>query len=159
MLDLVTRLQTILERELERLNDTSNLDASIVDASLVEARVAEAVFGFAVDNPKTSQELILEALAVLADLARPALKDATTAAKRIFLENETLEVLTRERVLERRKPQRASAIELAKNNDLEGLRRIGARALQLGLQVAQPTEAKLLIQAWDHLSIYERGHT
>jgi hypothetical protein len=149
MLDLVTQLQTILEQELARHPDVT----------IVQARVAESIFGFAVDNPKIEQELILEALALLADLGREALRDAVNAAKRIFLENETLEVLTRERVLERRKPQRASAIELARENDLEGLRRIGARALQLGLQAAKPDVAKVIIEAWELLSLYERSHT
>jgi hypothetical protein len=146
---LVMQLQTILEQELARHND----------ATIVQIRVAEAVFGFAVDNPKIEQELILEALAVLSDQGREALRNAATAAKRIFLENETLEVLTRERVLERRKPQRASAIQLARDNDLEGLRRIGARALQLGLQAAKPDIAKVIIEAWELLSQYERSHT
>ncbi len=149
MLNLVTQLQTILEQEL----------AHPANATTVQARVAEGVFGFAVDHPKIEQELILEALAVLSDLGREALRGAVSAAKRIFLENETLEVLTRERVLERRKPQRASAMELAKNNDLEGLRRIGARALQLGLQAAKPEVAKMIIEAWELLSHYERKHT
>jgi hypothetical protein len=149
MLKLVTKLQTIFEQELEHTSDTFK----------VNARVAEAVFGFAVDNPKIEQDLILEALALLSDQGREALRNAINAAKRVFFENETLEVLTRERVLERRKPQRASAIELAKNNDLEGLRRIGARALQLGLQVAKPDVAKVLIEAWELLSHYERRHT
>lgn len=149
MLNLVTELQTILEPEVTRHPD----------ANIVHARAAEAVFGFAVDNPKIEQELILEALAVLTALGRPELQDAVNAAKRMFLENETLEVLTRERVLERRKSQRASALELAKNHDLEGLRRIGARALQLGLQAAKPHEAREMIEAWEFLSLYERRHT
>lgn len=149
MLNLVTQLQTILEQELARHPD----------ANTMQARVAEATFGFAVDNPKIEQELILEALAVLANQGRKELQEAVNAAKRIFLENETLEVLTRERVLERRKPQRASAIQLAKENDLEGLRRIGARALQLGLQAAKPDIAKVIIEAWELLSQYERKHT
>ncbi len=149
MPNLVTRLQTIFEQELER-----NPDEFVVNA-----RVAEAVFGFAVDNPKIEQELILEALALLADQGRDALKAAANGAKRVFFENETFEVLTRERVLERRKPQRASALELARANDLEGLRRIGARALQLGLQAVKPEVAKVLIEAWELLSLYERGHT
>ena len=149
MLNLIPSLQTILEQELARQPN----------GTTVQARVAEAVFGLAVDNPNIEQELILEALAVLADQGREALRDAVNAAKRIFLENETLEVLTRERVLERRKPQRASAVELAKNNDLEGLRRIGARALQLGLQAAKPDVAKVMIEAWELLSQYERKHT
>ena len=149
MLNLVTQLQTILEQELEHQTDTLK----------VNARVAEAVFAFAVDNPKIEQELILEALALLADLGREALREAINGAKRVFFENETLEVLTRERVLERRKPQRASAVQLARENDLEGLRRIGARALQLGLQAAKPDVAKVLIEAWELLSHYERRHT
>ncbi len=149
MLNLVTQIQTILEQELARHPDVT----------IVHARVAEGIFGFAVDNPKIEQELILEALALLSDQGREALRDATNAAKRIFLENETLEVLTRERVLERRKPQRASAVQLARENDLEGLRRIGARALQLGLQAAKPDIAKVLIEAWELLSQYERSHT
>jgi hypothetical protein len=149
MLNLVTQLQTIFEQELTRHPD----------ATIVQARVAEGIFGFAVDNPKIEQELILEALALLSDQGRKELQDAVNAAKRIFLENETLEVLTRERVLERRKPQRASAIQLAKEHDLEGLRRIGARALQLGLQAAKPDVAKVLIEAWELLSLYERSHT
>jgi hypothetical protein len=149
MLNLVTQLQTIFEQELARHPD----------ATTIQSRVAEGVFGFAVDNPKIEQELILEALALLADQGREALRDAVNVAKRIFLENETLEVLTRERVLERRKPQRASAIQLARENDLEGLRRIGARALQLGLQAAKPDVAKVIIEAWELLSQYERSHT
>jgi hypothetical protein len=149
MLNLVTQLQTILEQELARHTDTT----------IVQARVAEGIFGFAVDHPKIEQELILEALALLSDQGREALRDAVNAAKRIFLENETLEVLTRERVLERRKPQRASAVQLAKENDLEGLRRIGARALQFGLQAAKPDVAKVIIDAWELLSQYERSHT
>ena len=149
MLNLVTQIQTILEQELTRHPD----------ASIVHARVAEAVFGFAVDNPEIEQELILETLAFLSEHARPDLQNAVNAAKRMFLENETLEVLTRERVLERRKPGRASALALAKNYDLEGLRRIGARALQMGLQAAKPNEARVLIEAWEFLSLYERGHT
>jgi hypothetical protein len=149
MINLVTKLQAILEQELARHTN----------ATIVQARVAESIFGFAVDNPKIEQELILEALALLSDQGREAMRDAVNAAKRIFLENETLEVLTRERVLERRKPQRASAVQLAKENDLEGLRRIGARALQLGLQAAKPDVAKVLIEAWELLSQYERSHT
>jgi hypothetical protein len=149
MPNLVTQLQTILEQELARHTDTT----------IVQARVAEGIFGFAVDHPKIEQELILEALALLSDQGREALRDAVNAAKRIFLENETLEVLTRERVLERRKPQRASAIQLAKENDLEGLRRIGARALQFGLQAAKPDVAKVIIDAWELLSQYECSHT
>jgi hypothetical protein len=149
VLKLVTKLQTILEQELEHQTDMLK----------VNSRVAEAVFAFAVDNPKIEQELILEALAVLAAQGREALHEAISSAKRVFFENETLEVLTRERVLERRKPQRASANQLAQENDLEGLRRIGARALQLGLQVAKPDVAKVIIEAWELLSHYERRHT
>ncbi len=149
MLNLVTKLQTILEQELARRPN----------ATIVQARVAESIFGFAVDNPKIEQELILEALAVLSDQGRKELQEAVNAAKRIFLENETLEILTRERVLERRKPQRASAVQLAREHDLEGLRRIGARALQLGLQAAKPDVAKVIVEAWELLSHYERSHT
>lgn len=149
MLNLVTKLQTILEQELARRPN----------ATIVQARVAEGIFGFAVDNPKIEQELILEALAVLSDQGRKELQEAVNAAKRIFLENETLEILTRERVLERRKPQRASAVQLAREHDLEGLRRIGARALQLGLQAAKPDVAKVIVEAWELLSHYERSHT
>ena len=42
MLNLVTKLQTILEQELARQPN----------ATIVQARVAEGIFGFAVDNPK-----------------------------------------------------------------------------------------------------------
>ncbi len=149
MQHLQFQIQKILEQELAR-------KATI---SLISARVSEAVFGFAVDNPDISQELILETLAVLSQPARSVLQEIIETAKRIFFENETLEVNIRERVLERRKPQRASAIELACNNDLEGLRRVGARALQIGLQVAKSEDAAIIIKAWEHLSLYERGHT
>jgi hypothetical protein len=75
---------------------------------------------------------------------------------RLFTENETLEVLTRERLLARRAPNRPSALELARAGKTEALRRVSGRDLQLALQAAKPLEASLLIEAWNLLSVYEQ---
>ena len=72
------------------------------------------------------------------------------------MENETLEVLTRERVLARRETPREAALELVRLGHLEALRRVSGRNLQIALQRAQKEEAKALIAAWNSLPLYEQ---
>ena len=143
---MLADIQTIIERELERHPHSTAL-------------AAESVFAFAVDHPEIPQAVILEALEHLGHEPREVLRDSAQAATRLFTENETLEVLTRERVLLRRSPAHKSALALAEAGDTEGLRRLPARALKLGLQALNPAHAKAIIEAWNLLPLYEREHT
>jgi hypothetical protein len=135
--DIRATFESLLKRELDKHHDP--------------ARAAEGVYAFSLDN-RLEVGAALEALRT-----QPApLTEASARAVALFTENETLEVLTRERVLARREPVRTPPLELARDGNLEGLRRVNARDLQLSLQRAKPLEAKLLIQAWNLLSLYEQ---
>jgi hypothetical protein len=135
--DIETMFGQLLQRELEKHHDPQ--------------RAAEGVYAFALD-----QRFEVEA-AIKALTAQPAaFENAARLTMRLFTENENLEVLTRERVLARREPLRDAPLELARDGALERLRRVNAQNLQLALQRAKPLEAKLLIQAWNLLPLYEQ---
>jgi hypothetical protein len=122
-------------------------------------RAAESVFAFAVDHVDIAQAQILAALEHLILGGSEELANAARAAKRMFSEDENLELLTRERVLLRRGLTHENALALARNNDLEGLRRLPASTLRLALNASNPREAVPLIQAWGLMPLYEREHT
>jgi hypothetical protein len=135
--DIETIFGQLLQRELEKHHDPQ--------------RAAEGAYAYALDQ-RLEVQAALEALN-----AQPeALEEAVRLTRRLFTENETLEVLTRERVLARREPTRDAPLELARDGALERLRRVKARDLQLALQRAKPLEAKVLIQAWNLLPLYEQ---
>jgi hypothetical protein len=116
-------------------------------------RASEGVYALCLD-------LNLEPKKVLAALRQlEVFPEVVRLTVRLFTENETLEVLTRERLLARRAPNRPSALELARTNNTEALRRVSGRDVQLALQAAKPLEAKLLIEAWNLLSVYEQTRT
>ncbi|MFN3267528.1 MAG: hypothetical protein ACK41E_11905, partial [Deinococcales bacterium] len=111
---------------------------------------SEGLYALCLDlqlEPKTALR-ILEQLEIFPEALRQTI--------RLFTENETLEVLTRERILARRAATRPSALELARTGNKEGLRRVSGRDLQLAQQAANPSEATLLIEAWNLLSLYEQ---
>jgi hypothetical protein len=137
--DIAQSFQRVLRRELEKHNDSQ--------------RGAEALYAFSLDN-QLEIPSALEGLKTLE--VEPFFADSSKAASRLFTENETLEVLTRERVLARREATRENALELALSNDVEGLRRVSGRNIQIALQRAKPLEAKALIQAWNLLPLYEQ---
>jgi hypothetical protein len=137
--DIDQLFQRVLKRELEKHNDPQ--------------RAAEGVYAFSLDN-QLEIPLALEALKALE--AKVFFAESSGAARRLFTENETLEVLTRERVLARREATRENALELARAGDAEGLRRVSGRNLQTALQRAKPLEAKALIEAWNLLPLYEQ---
>jgi hypothetical protein len=137
--DIAQSFQRVLRRELEKHNDPQ--------------RAAEALYAFSLDN-QLEIPFVLEALKKLE--IEGFFAPGSSAARRLFTENETLEVLTRERVLARREATRENALELARGGDVEGLRRVSGRNLQLALQRAKPLEAKALIQAWNLLPLYEQ---
>jgi hypothetical protein len=122
-------------------------------------RAAESVFAFAVDHVEIPQAGILESLEHLILGGTPELAGAARAAKRMFGEDENLELLTRERVLLRRGLSHENALALARRGDLEGLRRLPASTLRLALNAAKPNEAAPIIQAWALMPLYEREHT
>ena len=138
-MDIARAFKRVLERELEKYSDSQ--------------RAAEAVYAFSLDN-QLEIPLALEALRTLEQESFFAA--SSSAARRLFTENETLEVLTRERVLARREITRENALELARAGDVEGLRRVSGRNLQIALQRAKPPEAKALIEAWNLLPLYEQ---
>ena len=114
------------------------------------ARAAEGLYALCLDKQ-------LPPKMVLAELGRIEIYAETlTLVRRLFLENENLEILTRERLLARRSFPRADALSLARASDLEGLRRLTGKDLQLGLRAASVLEAKPLIEAWNALSVYEQ---
>jgi hypothetical protein len=132
-------LQSLLQNQFEREAIHNN-----------PTRASEGVYALCLD-------LNLESKKVLTELQKlEFFPEAVRLTVRLFTENETLEVLTRERLLARRAPNRPSALELARSNNTEGLRRVAGRDLQLALQAAKPLEAGLLIEAWNLLSIYEQ---
>jgi hypothetical protein len=132
-------LQKQLEKELQNHHDAT--------------RAAEGVYALCMDaNLEPS-----DALKALRELETiPDFQTATRATQRLFTENENLEVLTRERLLARRESPKASVLELARSGDAEGLRRVSGRDLQHALRAAKPSEAQLLIQAWNQLSNFEQ---
>lgn len=132
-------LRRVLTRELERHHDPR--------------RASEAVYAFAYDQT-LEPRAVLEVLHAFAD--EPVLAESARGAMRLFTENETLEVLTRERVLLRRAATREDAVQLARSGDVEGLRRISGRNLQLALTRAKPPEATAIIGAWNQLPLYEQ---
>jgi len=135
MKNLKSLLQNQLEREATHNNPT---------------RASEGVYALCLD-------LNLESKKVLAALKKlEVFPEAVRLTVRLLTENETLEILTRERLLARRAPNRPSALELARSNNTEGLRRVAGRDLQLALQAAKPLEAGRLIEAWNVLSVYEQ---
>ena len=113
-------------------------------------RAAEGLYGLCLDQ-QFAPKIVLRELEAI-----KVFPEALTAIRRLFSENETLEVLTRERLLARRNTPRASALLLAQQNDLEGLRRLTGKDLQLALRAASLLEAKLIIEAWNALSVYEQ---
>lgn len=133
--DIKKRLEQQLSREFSHQNPT---------------RASEGLYALCLD-------LQLEPKAALLALRQlEFFPEALELTRRLFSENETLEVLTRERILARRAAKRPSALELARSGNKEGLRRVSGRDLQLSLQAAQPSQAVLLIEAWNLLSVYEQ---
>jgi hypothetical protein len=132
-------LQKQLEKELRNHHDA--------------ARAAEGVYALCMDaNLEPS-----DALSALRELEGvPDFQNAVRMTQRLFTENENLEVLTRERLLARRESPRVSVLELARAGDTEALRRVSGRDLQHALRAAKPSEARLLIQAWNQLSNFEQ---
>ena len=114
MLPVLDEIQTLLETELGR--------EPVGDPAV--PRAAESVFAFAVDHVEIPQAQILESLEHLILAGGEDLANAARAAKRMFNEDENLELLTRERVLLRRGLSHENALALARKNDLEGLRRL-----------------------------------
>ncbi len=149
MLPVLDEIHTLLETELER-EPTGDLALP---------RAAESVFAFAVDHVEIPQTQILESLEHLILGGSAELANAARAAKRMFSEDENLELLTRERVLLRRGLSHENALALARKNDLEGLRRLPASTLKLALNASRPLEAAPIIQAWNLMPLYEREHT
>ena len=111
------------------------------------------------DHVEIPQAQILESLEHLILGSSEELANAARAAKRMFSEDENLELLTRERVLLRRGLSHENALALARKNDLEGLRRLPASTLKLALNASRPSEAAPIIQAWNLMPLYEREHT
>ena len=138
-MEIEAAFRRLLQRELEKHGDAT--------------RAGEAAYAFALDQ-QLEPTAALEALKQLE--LEPLFSASSSAAQRLFVENETLEVLTRERVLARRETPKESALELARLGNLEVLRRVSGRNLQIALQRAQPLEAKVLIAAWNLLPLYEQ---
>ena len=137
--EIEAAFRRLLQRELEKHSDAT--------------RAGEGAYAFAVDQ----QLEPTAALSALKQLEGEALFSASSsAAQRLFVENETLEVLTRERVLARRETPKDAPLELARAGSLEALRRVSGRNLQIALQRAQKEEAKALIAAWNSLPLYEQ---
>ena len=140
-MEIEAAFRRLLQRELEKHSDPT--------------RAGEGAYAFSLDQ-QLEPTAALEALKRLE--AEPLFSASSSAAQRLFVENETLEVLTRERVLARRETPRDAALELARLGNLEALRRLSGRNLQIALQRAQPLEAKVLIAAWNLLPLYEQEH-
>ncbi len=113
-------------------------------------RAAEGLYGLCLDQ-QFAPKMVLQELEML-----KIYPEAVAATRRLLTENENLEILTRERLLARRNTPRASALLLAQQNDLEGLRRLTGKDLQLALRAASVLEAKPIIEAWNALSVYEQ---
>jgi hypothetical protein len=140
--EIEAAFRRLLQRELEKHG--------------IATRAGEGAYAFSLDQ----QLEPTAALSALKQLETEALfSTSSSAAQRLFVENETLEVLTRERVLARRETSRNPALEFAKAGNLEALRRVSGRNLQIALQRAQKTEAKILIEAWNLLPLYEQERT
>ena len=138
-MEIESAFRRLLQRELEKHGDAT--------------RAGEGAYAFALDQ----QLEPTAALEALKHLEGEALFSASSsAAQRLFVENETLEVLTRERVLARRESPRDAALELARAGSLEALRRVSGRNLQIALQRARGDESKVLIAAWNLLPLYEQ---
>ncbi len=141
-MEIESAFQRLLQRELEKHGDAT--------------RAGEGAYAFSLDQ----QLEPTAALQALKQLETEALFSASSsAAQRLFVENETLEVLTRERVLMRRETPRDAPLELARAGSLELLRRVSGRNLQIALQRAQGAEAQILIAAWNLLPLYEQERT
>ena len=138
-MEIEAAFRRLLQRELEKHGDAT--------------RAGEGAYAFSLDQ-QLEPTAALEALKQLE--LEPLFNTFSSAAQRLFVENETLEVLTRERVLARRETPKESALELARLGNLEVLRRVSGRNLQIALQRAQPLEAKVLIAAWNLLPLYEQ---
>jgi hypothetical protein len=140
--EIESAFRRLLQRELEKHG--------------IATRAGEGAYALALDQ----QLEPTAALKSLKQLETEALFSASSsAAQRLFVENETLEVLTRERVLARRETPKEPALELARLGSLEALRRVSGRNLQIALQRARGKEAKVLIQAWNLLPLYEQERT
>jgi hypothetical protein len=113
-------------------------------------RASEGLYALCMDN-QFAPKMVLRELETIS-----IYPETIAATQRLFLENENLEVLTRERLLARRSFPRADALSLARAADLEGLRRLTGKDLQLGLRAASVLEAKPMIEAWNALSVYEQ---
>ncbi len=133
--NIKTLLEQQLQKELERHQDPT--------------RAAEGLYALCMD-------LQLERRLVLASLEQIQPSESIEATKRLFLENENFEVLTRERLLARRVSPRPSATELARDGDLEGLRRVTGKDLQMALRSVDVKAASQIIVAWNALSVYEQ---
>ncbi len=113
-------------------------------------RAAEGVYALCMDQQLPSKMVLRELETI------EIFPQAIAATRRLFCENENLEVLTRERLLARRNTPRPDALSLAREADFEGLRRLTGKDLQLGLRAASVVEAKPMIEAWNALSVYEQ---
>ncbi len=146
MLQILDELHTILEQEQEREPESG-----------AAWRGAEGVYGFMLDHPELPLQAIAQSLRWLID--EPQLEYAARVATRVLLESDGDAVDTRDRAQARRGELHPSALELARENDVFSLRRLPARALRFALQAAKPTEAKVLIEVWNALPLYEQTHT
>ena len=141
-MEIEAAFRRLLQRELEKHG--------------IATRAGEGAYAFSLDQ----QLEPTAALSALKQLEGETLLSASSsAAQRLFVENETLEVLTRERVLARRETPKDAPLELARLGHLEMLRRVSGRNLQIALQRAQGKEAKTLIEAWNLLPLYEQERT
>lgn len=139
--EIEAAFRRLLQRELEKHHDP--------------ARAGEGAYAFSLDQ----QLEPTAALGALKQLETEGLFSASSsAAQRLFVENETLEVLTRERVLARRETPKEAPLDLARLGNLEALRRSSGRNLQIALQRAQRLESQVLIEAWNLLPLYEQEH-
>jgi hypothetical protein len=117
-------------------------------------RAAEGLYGWVLDHPELDLSEVAAAVKVAADL--PATAGAARAAARLLAESGPREDGVRERASERHGEHHPSALQLARAGDAEGLARLPARALRIGLQAATPPEASHLIAAWNALPVYDR---
>ncbi|HEX2864730.1 MAG TPA: hypothetical protein VHN99_09185 [Deinococcales bacterium] len=149
----VTRrvVQDLIGRELAA--DTAPGAGGLTTAA---ERAGEGVYALVLDHPELDLRDLLTALQELTGLEDARIvRAARWAADLLGGSGENVN-LTRQRVEARREPNHPAALHLAAGNDLDGLRRLPARDLRLGLQAASPEAARLIAAAWTALPIYER---
>lgn len=142
-------VRRVIERELD--------SAARLEPHAAAALAAEAVYGLTVDDPDLPPDDVAEALAYLVSLER--LAPAARAAASALGGSGASDAALRDRVRSRRAGPHASAVELARAGDVDGLRRVGGRALRLALQAAGAAEAAVIARAWALLPVRERERT